>query len=52
VPRLRNTTTGVIVNVSDEQAAILDGYEPAPAKPRSSKSGASTPKKATEPSEK
>lgn len=28
MPRLRNVTTGVVVNVSDEKAARLSGYEP------------------------
>ena len=31
--RLRNKATGVVVNVSEETAARLDGYEPADAKP-------------------
>lgn len=33
MPRLRNTTTGVVVNVDDETAAQLgQGWEPADAK--------------------
>lgn len=39
MPRLRNTATGVIVNVSDETAANLTGYELAEDEP--------TPKKTT-----
>lgn len=45
MPRLRNATTGVVVNVSDEAAARLEGFEPidkpaarkAPAKKAASK---------------
>jgi hypothetical protein len=31
MPRLRNTRTGVVVNVADDKVRTLQGYEPADA---------------------
>lgn len=33
MPRLRNTTTGVVVNVDEDLAGRLEGYEPVKAAP-------------------